>query len=78
VAIIGSSTTNLFSKSVTEDAEVKIKQGGNCVVEASDNVPRSIANCPYNVNDTILISYKPQQPSVVENHEFKGKDNSSF
>ena len=56
MAIIGSSATNLFSKSVTEDAEVKIKQGGNCVVEAFDNVPRSIANCPYNVNDTILIS----------------------
>ena len=60
LAIMGSSATNLFSKKITEEAEVTIKQGENCVVEASDKVPRTIANCPYNVNDTIVITYKPQ------------------
>jgi flagellar basal body-associated protein FliL len=39
MAIMGSSATNLFSKSVTEEAEVKIKQEGNYIVEASDEVP---------------------------------------
>ena len=64
LAIMGSSATNLFSQSVTEDAKVKIKHQGNCVVEASDNIPRTIANCPYNVNDTLVITYKPQRPAI--------------
>ena len=67
---MGSSSTNLFSQSITEDAKVKIKHQGNCVVEASDNIPRTIANCPYNVNDTLVITYKPQRPSI-ENYESK-------
>ena len=37
-------------------------------MEASDEVSQTIANCPYNGDDTIVITYKPQQPSV-ENHE---------
>ena len=63
-----SSTTNLFSEYITEEAEVTIKQDENCIVEASDEVSQTIANCPYNVDDTIVITYKPQQPSG-ENHE---------
>ena len=70
LAIMGSSATNLFSQSITEDTKVKIKHQGNCVVEASDNIPRTIANCPYNVNDTVVITYKPQLPSI-ENYESK-------
>ena len=70
LAIMGSSATSLFSQSITEDAKVKIKHQGNCVVEASDNIPRTIANCPYNVNDTLVITYKPQRPSI-ENYESK-------
>lgn len=70
LAIMGSSATNLFSENITEEAKVTIKQAENCVVEASDEIPRTIANCPYNVNDTIIITYKPQQPDV-ENHEVK-------
>jgi flagellar basal body-associated protein FliL len=70
LAIMGSSATSLFSQSITEDAKVKIKHQGNCVVEASDNIPRTIANCPYNVNDTVVITYKPQRPSI-ENYESK-------
>jgi hypothetical protein len=67
---MGSSAINLFSQSVIEDAKVKIKHQGNCIVEASDNIPRTIANCPYNVNDTLVITYKPQRPSI-ENYESK-------
>ena len=70
MAIMGSSATNLFSKSITEEAEVKIKHEGNCVVEASDEIPRTIENCPYNVNDTLVITYKPQRPAI-ENYESK-------
>ena len=70
MAIMGSSAINLFSKSITEEAEVKIKQEGNCVVEASDEVPRTIENCPYNVNDTLVITYKPQRPAI-EKYESK-------
>ena len=63
LAIMGSSATNLWEK-VTEEAEVTIKQDENCVVESSDKVPRTIENCPYNINDTIVITYKSQQPGV--------------
>ena len=70
MAIMGSSAINLFSKSITEEAEVKIKHEGNCVVEASDEIPRTIENCPYNVNDTLVITYKPQRPAI-ENYESK-------
>lgn len=45
-------------------------------MEASDEVPRTIANCPYNINDTIVITYKPQQPSV-ENHEIKANNQAN-
>jgi hypothetical protein len=70
LAIMGSSATNLFRQSVTEDATVKIKHEGNCVVEASDKIPRTIVNCPYNVNDTLVITYKPERPAI-ENYESK-------
>ena len=70
IAIMGSSAKNLFSGSITDEAIVKIKQGPNCIVEGADEIPRTITDCPYNVNDTILITYKSQQPAV-EKHEFK-------
>ena len=69
-AIMGSSASNLFSGSITDEAVVKIKQGPNCIVEGADEIPRTITDCPYNVNDTILITYKAQQPAV-EKHEAK-------
>ena len=69
-AIMGSSASNLFSGSTTDEAIVIIKQGPNCIVEGSDEIPRTISDCPYNVNDTILITYKSQQPGL-EKHEIK-------
>jgi hypothetical protein len=43
---------------------------GTCVVEGSDNVPRSISDWPYNVGDTLSITYKPQQ-AAIEGHELR-------
>src|SRR3712207_4084151 len=71
-AISGFQARNLFAPSITEDAQVVIKneQDGTCIVEGSDRVPRTISNCPYNTGDTVSISYKPEQPSI-ERHELK-------
>jgi hypothetical protein len=69
-ALLGSSAKSLFSGSITDDAIVKIKEGNNCVVEGSDKIPRVITDCSYNVNDTILITYKAQRPAI-EKHEIK-------
>jgi len=49
---MGWSATNLFSKKVTEEPAVKIKRVGNYMLIVSDNVKRSIADCPYTVNYT--------------------------
>ena len=70
LAIMGSSAKGLFSGSITDEAIVKIKQGPNCIVEGADEIPRTITDCTYNVNDTILITYKSQQPGI-EKHEIK-------
>lgn len=69
-AISGFQARNLFAPSVTEDAQVVIKnqEDGTCVVEGSDRVPGTISNCPYNTVDTISITYKPEQP-LLESHE---------
>ena len=69
-ALLGSSAQNLFSGSITDEAIVKIKQGPICVVEGADEIPRTITDCSYNVNDTVLITYKAKQPAV-EKHEIK-------
>ena len=69
-AIMGSSVTSIFSGSITDEAMVKIKQGPNCIVEGEDEIPRTITDCPYNVNETVLITYKAQQPAI-EKHEVK-------
>jgi len=47
----------IFQKLLTEEVSVKIKQGDICVVEPSDQQPRDISNCPYNVGDKLIITY---------------------
>jgi hypothetical protein len=70
-AISGFQARNLFAPSITEDIRVIIKnQDGTCIVEGSDNVPRTISNCPYYIGDIVSITYKPQQPSI-ERHELR-------
>jgi hypothetical protein len=70
-AISGFQAKNLFAPGITEEVKVLLKnQDGTCVVEGSDNVPRTITGCQYNVGDTLSITYKPQQPTI-ERHELR-------
>lgn len=75
VALLGSSAKTLFSGSITEDVPVKLKQGNDCIVEPSDNIPRMISNCNYDVGDTLSVTYKTSQPAV-EKYELKNSSSS--
>jgi len=66
--LMGGSLTQLFSSSMQETVSIQIKQGDTCVVEASDGVPRSINNCPYQQGENITINYKQGFPSI-ESHQ---------
>ena len=58
-----------FAPDVTEETAVIIKdEQGTCTVQAEDDVPRTIDNCPYNVGDTISITYKREQPAISGHH----------
>jgi len=74
-AIMGSSAKSLFSNSITENVNVKLKQGSECIVEPSDKVPRTIPNCQYAIGDSISVTYKPQQPSI-EKYELNNVSNT--
>ncbi len=56
----------LFAANITEETQVIIKEQGTCTVQAEDDVPRTIGDCPYDVGDTISITYKREQPSISE------------
>ena len=57
----------LFAPNITEETEVIIKdQQGTCIVQAEDDVPRTITNCSYDVGDIISITYKREQPPILE------------
>jgi hypothetical protein len=59
----------LFAPNITEETEVIIKdQQGTCTVQAEDDVPRTISNCAYDVGDIISITYKREQPPILEHH----------
>ena len=59
----------LFAPDITEETEVIIKdEQGTCTVQAEDDVPRTISNCAYDVRDTISITYKREQPAILEHH----------
>ena len=75
LALLGSSTKNLFSKAITEDVPVKLKKDNECVVEPSDSIPRVISNCIYSVGDNLSVTYKPKQPTL-EKYELKNSSSS--
>lgn len=58
----------LFAPNITEETEVIIKdeQQRICTVQAGDDVPRTISDCAYNVGDVISITYKREQPPILE------------
>jgi len=62
--LMGGSLQQLLSSSIQETVSVKIKQNNICIVEASDGIPRSINNCPFNVGDNVTITYKQGLPTI--------------
>ena len=58
---------NLFRESVTEQAIVVSKGDGECVVDSQDH-PRSIPNCNYDVGDKVQITYK-YGTALIETHK---------
>lgn len=57
----------LFAPNVTEETEVIIKdEEGTCIVQAEDDVPRTINNCTYDVGDIVSITYKREQPAILD------------
>ena len=54
-----------FESDSVSDARVVIKDAnGNCVLEASDKIPRVLHNCPYAKEDIVLITYKKGTPDI--------------
>ncbi|MDQ4074140.1 MAG: hypothetical protein M3162_07540 [Thermoproteota archaeon] len=66
--LLGGSLGQMFSSSIQENVVVTLKQGDTCVVEASDDVPRSISNCAYQKGENITITYKQGLPAI-EKHQ---------
>ncbi|MDP8902357.1 MAG: hypothetical protein M3M86_01160 [Thermoproteota archaeon] len=65
----------LFAPNIAEETQVIIKnEQGTCTVQAEDDVPRTIENCPYDVGDTISITYKREQPPILEHHLVRGEE----
>jgi hypothetical protein len=59
----------LFAPNITEETEVIIKdEQGTCIVQAQDDVPRTISNCTYDVGNIISITYKRERPAILEHH----------
>ena len=46
-----------FQAPLKEQVTVKFKNAGVCTVEPSDQRPRQIQDCPYNVGDRLEITY---------------------
>ncbi|HKH85357.1 MAG TPA: hypothetical protein VKA40_02305 [Nitrososphaera sp.] len=62
----------LFAPNITEETQVIIKdEQGTCTVQAADDVPRTISDCPYDVGDTLSLVYKREQPPISEHHLVK-------
>ena len=57
----------LTRQTVSEEVVVSIKDGEVCVVEATDGQPKRIENCPYDLNDRIIISFY-EGSTKVESH----------
>jgi hypothetical protein len=61
----------LFRQTTTEEVNVSLKQEDVCVVEPADGQPKSIQNCPYNVGDTLIVTYY-EGSTNVESHRLNG------
>ncbi len=66
--LMGGSLTQLISANIQESDLVQIREGDTCIVEASDGIPRTINNCPYQQGDNVTMSHKQGFPSL-ENYQ---------
>jgi hypothetical protein len=51
-----------------KEGTIEIKQADECIVQASDGIPRKISNCSYEEGETISITYKLGQPNIESHH----------
>jgi hypothetical protein len=70
--IWGFPIVDLFIKrTVTEDAQIAIKDDKVCIVETSDRTPRRIQDCPYSVGDLVTVTYSEGRAGI-ESHQSRG------
>ena len=61
----------IIRKEITGEARVVLKDNqGTCIVEGSDQEPRTIPNCPYKIRDKLIITFK-QGTVPIEKHRIK-------
>ena len=48
---------NLIRADVYEEVEIMLNERGMCYVDTSDNVPKTIDNCEYQIGDTVTIKF---------------------
>ena len=63
----------IIRKEITGEAKVVLKDNqGTCIVEGSDQEPRTIPNCPYKIGDKLIITFK-QGTVPIEKHHLKSE-----
>jgi hypothetical protein len=61
----------IIRKEMTEEARVVLKDNqGTCIVEGSDQEPRTIPNCPYKIGNKLIITFK-QGTVPIEKYRIK-------
>ena len=61
----------IIRKEITGEARVVLKDNqGTCIVEGSDQEPRTISNCPYKIGDKLIITFK-QGTVPIEKYRIK-------
>jgi hypothetical protein len=58
---------NLFPETITEQVTIISKSNGECVVNSQDH-PRAISNCNYDIGDKLQITYK-YGTAPIETHK---------
>jgi len=48
---------NLIREDVYEEVEILLNERGNCYVDTSDNIPKTIDNCIHKIGDIVTIKY---------------------
>jgi hypothetical protein len=58
----------LVKERVTEETAITIKQGSVCSIETSDQQPRQLDNCPYNIGDHVIVTYNKNNAGIESHH----------